>query len=97
MDNMESRLVRLVQKGDQRAFAELVELYKDRIFHLSYRMLGNRHEAEDLVQETFLRVYRNLEKYDHGRSSQPGFIELLQICALIVCEGENLHTHLMLK
>ncbi|MFK4439934.1 RNA polymerase sigma-70 factor (ECF subfamily) [Paenibacillus sp. RC21] len=67
VDNMESRLVRLVQKGDQRAFAELVELYKDRIFHLSYRMLGNRHEAEDLVQETFLRVYRNLEKYDHGQ------------------------------
>ncbi|MDO7908745.1 RNA polymerase sigma factor SigW [Paenibacillus sp. JX-17] len=65
MDNLESRLVKLVLKGDQRAFAELVELYKDKIFHLAYRMLNNRHEAEDMVQETFLRVYRNLEKYDH--------------------------------
>lgn len=97
MDNMESRLVRLVQKGDQRAFAELVELYKDRIFHLSYRMLGNRHEAEDLVQETFCVCIVIWKNTIMDRSSQPGFIELLQICALIVCEGENLHTHLMLK
>lgn len=61
---MDSHLVKLILKGDQRAFAELVELYKDKIFHLTYRMLSNRHEAEDMVQETFLRVYRNLDKYD---------------------------------
>lgn len=67
VDYLESRLVNLVLKGDQRAFAELVELYKDKIFHLTYRMLNNRHEAEDMVQETFLRVYRNLEKYDHNQ------------------------------
>jgi RNA polymerase sigma-70 factor (ECF subfamily) len=41
-----------------------VELYKDKIFHLAYRMLNNRHEAEDAVQETFLRVYTNLHRYD---------------------------------
>ena len=64
MDNVENRLVKLVLKGDQRAFAEIVELYKDKLFHLAYRMLSNRHEAEDVVQETFLRVFRNMEKYD---------------------------------
>lgn len=64
MDNLENRLVKLVLKGDQRAFAEIVELYKDKLFHLAYRMLNNRHEAEDVVQETFLRVFRNMEKYD---------------------------------
>ncbi|GAK42615.1 RNA polymerase sigma factor [Paenibacillus sp. TCA20] len=64
VDNLENRLVNLILKGDQRAFAELVELYKDKLFHLAYRMLNNRHEAEDIVQETFLRVYRNMEKYD---------------------------------
>jgi len=61
---METRLARLARKGDQRAFAELVELYKDKIYHLAYRMLSNRHEAEDVVQETFLRVYMNLDRYD---------------------------------
>nr|WP_260504299.1 RNA polymerase sigma factor SigW [Paenibacillus illinoisensis] len=64
VDNLENRLVKLVLKGDQRAFAEIVELYKDKLFHLAYRMLNNRHEAEDVVQETFLRVFRNMEKYD---------------------------------
>ncbi|OPA73353.1 RNA polymerase sigma factor SigW [Paenibacillus selenitireducens] len=64
---METRLALLARKGDQRAFAELVELYKDKIFHLAYRMLNNRHEAEDVVQDTFLRVYKNLERYDENQ------------------------------
>jgi len=61
---MEARLVRLALKGDQGAFAQLVDLYQDKLFHMSYRMLNNRHEAEDVVQDTFLRVYRNLERYN---------------------------------
>jgi len=64
LDTLEQRLVRLARKGDTRAFAEIVDLYKDKIFHLAYRMLSNRHEAEDVVQDTFLRVYRNLDRYD---------------------------------
>lgn len=57
----------LARKGDQRAFAELVDLYKDKIFHLAYRMLSNRHESEDVVQDTFLRVYKNLDRYDENQ------------------------------
>jgi len=56
--------VRLALKGDQRAFAEIVDLYKDKLYHLAYRMSGNRQEAEDVVQETFLRVFRSLDRYD---------------------------------
>lgn len=67
MDNLDVRLAKLARKGDQRAFAEIVELYKDKIFHLAYRMLNNRHEAEDIVQETFLRVYKNLDRYDENQ------------------------------
>jgi RNA polymerase sigma-70 factor (ECF subfamily) len=64
VNELEARLARLARKGDQHAFAELVGLYKDKIYHLAYRMLNNRHEAEDIVQETFLRVYTNLDRYD---------------------------------
>jgi len=64
VDHFDTRLVKLARKGDQGAFAELVDLYKDKIFHLGYRMLSNRHEAEDIVQETFLRVYKNFNRYD---------------------------------
>jgi RNA polymerase sigma-70 factor (ECF subfamily) len=61
---VETRLAKLARNGDRDAFAELVELYKDKIYHLAYRMLNNKHEAEDAVQETFLRVYMNLHRYD---------------------------------
>lgn len=64
VEYFDTRLVKLARKGDQVAFAELVDLYKDRLFHLAYRMLSNRHEAEDVVQETFLRVYKNWHRYD---------------------------------
>jgi RNA polymerase sigma-70 factor (ECF subfamily) len=61
---VETRLAKLARNGDRGAFAELVDLYKDKIYHLAYRMLNNKHEAEDAVQETFLRVYTNLHRYD---------------------------------
>ncbi|WP_420888784.1 RNA polymerase sigma factor SigW [Cohnella candidum] len=64
---MDTRLAKLARKGDQRAFAEIVSLYKDKLFHLAYRMTGNRQEAEDVVQDTFLRVFKNLERYDENQ------------------------------
>jgi RNA polymerase sigma-70 factor, ECF subfamily len=62
--SMDTRLAKLARSGDRAAFEELVELYKDKIYHLAYRMLHNRHEAEEIVQETFMRVYTNLDRYD---------------------------------
>ncbi|MFC6335202.1 RNA polymerase sigma factor SigW [Paenibacillus septentrionalis] len=64
MNLLESQLVKLALKGDQAAFAELVELYQEKLYHMAYRMLNNRQEAEDVVQDTFMRVYNNLERYD---------------------------------
>jgi RNA polymerase sigma-70 factor (ECF subfamily) len=67
LNYVETRLAKLSRSGDRRAFAELVELYKDKIYHLGYRMLNQKQEAEDVVQETFLRVYMNLERYDENQ------------------------------
>jgi len=64
---METRLAKLAKGGDRRAFAELVELYKDKIYHLAYRMLHNAQEAEDVVQETFLKLYANLHRFDESQ------------------------------
>ncbi|MDF2814486.1 MAG: sigW [Paenibacillus sp.] len=64
MNHVETRLAKLALGGDRRAFIDLVELYKDKIYHLAYRMLHNVQESEDIVQETFLRVYTNLHRYD---------------------------------
>jgi len=64
MDLTVQRLIKQIKKGDQQAFAEIVELYQDRIFQLCYRMLGNRHEAEDVAQEAFVRAYMNIDRFD---------------------------------
>jgi RNA polymerase sigma factor (sigma-70 family) len=56
-------LVELVLAGDQNAFAGLVERYKDAVHNLSYRMLSNTTEAEDVTQETFVRAYTQLATY----------------------------------
>jgi RNA polymerase sigma-70 factor (ECF subfamily) len=56
-------LVRRTLAGDQQAFASLVEKYKDSVFNVAYRMLGNASEAEDVAQETFVRAYTQLRTY----------------------------------
>jgi RNA polymerase sigma-70 factor (ECF subfamily) len=64
MGSIEEKLIKKIKKGDRDAFAELVELYKDKIYQVAYRLVGNAQEAEDVAQETFLRVYANLGHYD---------------------------------
>src|SRR5690242_13249152 len=56
-------LVRRTLAGDQQAFTSLVEKYKDSVFNVAYRMLGNPTEAEDVAQETFVRAYTQLRTY----------------------------------
>lgn len=55
--------INLVLKGDTNAFAVLVDRYKDLVYTLSLRMIKNREEAEELSQDTFIKVYRSLGKF----------------------------------
>lgn len=64
--------------GDQEAFRPLVERYSRRLFRLAFRMTGNENEAEELVQEAFLRAYRNLGRFE-ARSNFGTW--LYRICA----------------
>jgi RNA polymerase sigma factor (sigma-70 family) len=56
-------LVHRTLRGDHDAFAELVEKYKDPVFNVAYRMLGNPTEAEDVAQEAFVRAFTQLHTY----------------------------------
>ena len=51
------------KKNAEGAFDALVLKYKDRVFNLCYRYLGNYEEANDCAQESFVKVYRNLDKF----------------------------------
>jgi RNA polymerase sigma-70 factor (ECF subfamily) len=59
----EQLLVSRAQRGDQNAFAQLVEIYQTPVYNLAYRMLGNANDAEDAAQETFLRAYSQLKTF----------------------------------
>lgn len=52
------------RKGNQQAFRVLVERHSHSVFRLAFRMTGNEQDAEDLVQETFLRAYKQLHQFD---------------------------------
>jgi RNA polymerase sigma-70 factor (ECF subfamily) len=56
------------QHGDDDAFTNLVEAYQKPVHNLCYRMLGEMEAAEDAAQETFLKAYQNLARYDRERS-----------------------------
>ena len=53
--------------GDDRAFDELVRRYDQRLLNFVYRTIGDRERSEDLIQETFVRVYRHLHRFDQSK------------------------------
>ncbi|HSK08776.1 MAG TPA: sigma-70 family RNA polymerase sigma factor [Vicinamibacterales bacterium] len=68
MDATDAPDVALAQSGDEPAFQRLVERHSLAVFHLAFRLTGNESDAEDVVQETFLKVYRELKRFE-ARSS----------------------------
>ena len=57
-------LIKRVQNGDMVAFSEIVDKYKNRLMNTIVRMISSQQEAEDVVQETFLRVYQHRDSFD---------------------------------
>ncbi len=52
--------------GEMPTWEELVAQHSDGVYRLAYRLTGNQHDAEDLTQETFMRVFRSLNRYQPG-------------------------------
>jgi len=77
-DDSDATQVAKTLAGNQEAFRPLVERYSQRLFRLAYRIAGNEDDAEELVQETFLKAYRNLGKFE-SRSNFGTW--LYRICA----------------
>lgn len=63
----EADLVTRACAGDRGAFEQLVQMHADRLYAVALRLSGDRHEAEEIVQETFLRAWRGLGRFE-GRS-----------------------------
>jgi RNA polymerase sigma-70 factor (ECF subfamily) len=76
--NEEMAWVAQAQRGSDEAFTRLVETYQTHVYNLCYRMLGEPEAAEDAAQETFLRAYQHIHRYD---SKRPFGTWLLSIAA----------------
>jgi len=68
MSELEGLLLKRLRARDERAFRELVSAHRDRVYNITYRMLGNRAEAEEVAQEVFLKLISRVDQYD-GRAS----------------------------
>lgn len=63
MKTDDTKLVDRICQGQLEAFHELVELYKKKVYYLAYDMTGDHHDAEDISQEVFIKVFRHIKKF----------------------------------
>lgn len=63
MQISDAQLVKKAQNNDTKAFEELIKRYEKKIYNLAYRIMGNREDAKDMLQDTFLQVFRKLSGF----------------------------------
>ena len=82
MEAIEAAAVAQARAGEPDGFRVLVELHSRAVFRLAYRMTGNEQDAEDTVQETFLRAWRQIRQFD-ARSRFSTWLHAITVnCAL---------------
>jgi RNA polymerase sigma-70 factor (ECF subfamily) len=72
----ESTLIRLAANGDAAAWEPLVLAHQQAVFRLSYLLLGDSDDAEDVAQETFLRAWKHLPRFDAARPLRPWLLSI---------------------
>ncbi|HEX9764938.1 MAG TPA: sigma-70 family RNA polymerase sigma factor [Candidatus Acidoferrales bacterium] len=91
MEGSDAAIVQQVRSGEPDAFGVLVERHSRSLFRLAYRMTGNESDAEDVVQEAFLRAYRQLRRFE-ARSSFGTWIYRIGVnCALDLMRSRQRH------
>ena len=82
MEMTDAATVSRARAGDPDAFRQLVEHHSQPIFRLAYRMTGNEHDADDVVQETFLRAYKQLGRFEERANFGTWLHRIAVNCAL---------------
>ncbi|MGJ9458314.1 RNA polymerase sigma factor [Oceanobacillus sp. CF4.6] len=77
MVDQEIRLIKKIKKGNQQAFKKLYDIYADYSLRTAYAITNNNSDASDIVQETFIKVYRNIDSFDIKKPFQPWFYQIL--------------------
>jgi RNA polymerase sigma-70 factor (ECF subfamily) len=82
MDSTDASFVAKARSGDADAFRVLVERHSRALFRVAFRMTGNQQDAEDVVQESFLRAYRQLGNFDERASFGTWMYRIASNCSL---------------
>ena len=80
------------RSGDTDAFRVLVERHSRSLFRLAFRMTGNQQDAEDVVQESFLRAYKQLAKFDERASFGTWLYRIAANCSLDLVRSRKRRT-----
>ena len=72
----EATLIRHAANGDAAAWEPLVLAHQEAVFRLSYLLLGDPDDAEDIAQETFLRAWNHLKRFDTTRPLRPWLLSI---------------------
>ncbi len=100
MKTTDNEIIQRVIDGDQRAYAELVDRHKDKAMTLAVRMLKNKSEAEEALQDAFIRAFRALPSFERKSSFSTWFYRIVfNVCSsllnkrgvnnLLSIDGEN--------
>jgi len=73
----DSSLIKKIKKGDQQSFERLYDKYADYALRTAFAITKNKYDAADIVQETFIRVYRHIGSYDVTKPFRPWFYQIL--------------------
>ena len=89
-------LIKKAQKGDTQAFEELVKKYDSRVLSIAYQIAGNQQDAEDIYQETFIKVFRGIDSFRSDSSFYTWLYRIAVNCSLSYCKKKKRNTHVPL-
>jgi len=93
MPNTDHDIVRRILEGEQKAYAELVDRHKDRAMTLAVRMLKNRSDAEEVLQDSFIRAFRALPAFEWKSSFSTWFYRIVfNVCSSRLSGRKNAST-----
>ncbi|HKY34109.1 MAG TPA: RNA polymerase sigma factor [Candidatus Polarisedimenticolia bacterium] len=89
MDADDANVVARARDGDSEAFRALVERHSRPLFHLAYRITGNEEDAEDVVQETFMKAHRALGRFEERANVGTWLHRIAANCALDIVRSRR--------
>ena len=93
MRERDEAAVARARSGDADAFRELVERHSRAVYHVALRMTGNAHDAEDVVQDAFLKAYRQLDRFESRASFSTWLHRIAINCAVDLLRSRPKHDH----